>query len=97
MKLPYLNVDIASDDFQFLEDPATRLKHDSESLGRFMAVLEKSGILVEADGKYENGPLATRYPVQSGPDFVGHFIKYRRYLVPNRQRLAMRIRVGTRQ
>jgi predicted metal-binding protein/ubiquinone/menaquinone biosynthesis C-methylase UbiE len=126
MDLPYLQPDIASENFQILEDLATgnwysevlfaalelgifdalaegpssfdelaaRLECDPDSLSRFLEALSALGLIAASDGKYENGPLASRFLVRGGEWYAGHFLNYRRFLAPGWKRLPARIRAG---
>ena len=126
MQLPHQEADIASEEFQFLEDLATAYWYsevlfaaleldicgilsegssspedlarktgcDLDSLSRLLAALATLGLIVEENGKFENGPLAARYLVPGGGRFAGDFLRYRRYLVPHWQRLIPRIHEG---
>jgi predicted metal-binding protein len=76
------------------EELAKRLKCDCDGLGRFMNALAAIGLVIGAEGKYENGPLASRFLVRSGADFAGDFIHYRRFLASSWKRLSSRIRDG---
>jgi predicted metal-binding protein/ubiquinone/menaquinone biosynthesis C-methylase UbiE len=127
MELRHQKADLASEDFQFLEDLATAYWYsevlfaaleldifrflaqgpsrpadlaagcgcDLDGLRRLLAALVSLGILVEDNGRFENGPLAARYLVPGSSGYAGDFLAYRRYLAPHWQRLASRVRAGT--
>jgi predicted metal-binding protein/ubiquinone/menaquinone biosynthesis C-methylase UbiE len=126
MDIPYLHTDIASEDFQILEDLATgswysevlfaalelgvfdalsenpysfedlaiKLEYDPDSLSRFLEALRVLGLILASGGKYENGPLASRFLVRSSEWYAGHFLNYRHFLAPGWKRLPARIRAG---
>src|SRR5512143_1213345 len=49
---------------------------DLDGVGRLLAALATLGLIVEENGKYENGPLAARYLVPGGHSFAGNFLRY---------------------
>jgi predicted metal-binding protein/ubiquinone/menaquinone biosynthesis C-methylase UbiE len=78
------------------EELAGRCGGDLDGLRRLLAALVSLGLVVENDGRFENGPLAANYLVPGGDRYAGDFLRYRRYLVPHWQRLAARVREGVR-
>ncbi len=126
MNLPHQKADIASEEFQRLEDLATaywysevlftalelnifglladcpakvdrlaaQTGYDPDGLSRFLSALAALGLVVEYEGVYSNGPLASRYLTPGNDAYLGDFLLYRRYLGPHWQRLGPRIRGG---
>ena len=54
------------------------------------------GLLVEYEGEFSNGPLASSRLVPENRGYLGDFLLYRRYFAPHWQRLASRVRDGAR-
>ncbi len=128
MKLPHRHTDIASENFQRLEDLATaywysevfftslelnifglladspltvdrlaaKTGYDADGLSRFLGALAALGLVVEHEGAYSNGPLASRWLTQASSPCLRDFLLYRRYLSPHWQRLGPRIKGGVR-
>lgn len=76
------------------DDLAVRLDCDCCSLSRLLEALTAFGLIIKIAGRYENGPLASRYLVPDGATFAGHFLDYRRFLARGWRRLASRVKVG---
>lgn len=76
------------------EDLARSCGCDLDGVRRLLAALVSLGLIVEANGRFENGPLAARYLDTGSRSYTGDFLRYRRYLVPHWQRLAARVREG---
>src|SRR5208283_5165536 len=115
MNLPHQKADIASEEFQRLEDLATaywysevlfsalelnifglladcpakvdrlaaQTGYDPDGLSRFLSALAALGLVVEYEGVYSNGPLASRYLTPGNDAYLGDFLLYRRYLGPH--------------
>jgi predicted metal-binding protein/ubiquinone/menaquinone biosynthesis C-methylase UbiE len=73
---------------------AAQLDCEVDGLERLLAALTSLGLIISCQGNYENGPLASRYLVPGSDSFAGHFMDYRRLLIPHWKRLPARIRKG---
>lgn len=77
-----------------MEELAKQSGCEPDGLSRLLAALTSLGLLIEHEGRFENGPLAARYLVPGSPSYAGDFLRYRRFLVPHWQRLVPRVRGG---
>lgn len=75
---------------------AGKTGYDSDGLSRLLEVLAALGLVVEYEGEFSNGPLASNRLVPQSPGYLGDFLLYRRYFAPHWQRLAGRVREGAR-
>ena len=78
------------------DELAARTGYDAEGLSRFLNVLVALGLIVEHEGSFSNGPLASRCLVPGDDAYLGDFLLYRRYLSHHWPRLGPRIRGGVR-
>ena len=85
---------LLGDCFLSADDLREKSEYDLDALSRLLASLAALGLLAEHEGKYANGPLASRYLVPGRSSYLGDFLLYRRYLTSHWQRLAARIRHG---
>ncbi len=69
---------------------------DAEALGRLLEALVDLGLLVKAQGRFANSPLAARHLLPESPDYLGGFLAYRRYIAPHWRRLSERVCRGPR-
>ncbi|MHC1741606.1 MAG: DUF2284 domain-containing protein [Syntrophobacteraceae bacterium] len=76
------------------EGLAARSGCELDGLARLLGALAVLGLVVEREGMFENGPLASSFLVPGTPHYAGDFLLYRRYLVPHWQRLVARVRDG---
>jgi predicted metal-binding protein/SAM-dependent methyltransferase len=67
---------------------------DCQALERLLDALVEMGLLVKWEGRFANGPLATRHLLPESPDYLGDFLAYRRYIATHWQRLPDRVRRG---
>lgn len=79
-----------------VDELAEKSGYDSDGLSRFLASLGALGLIVEHEGLYANGPLASHYLIPGNSAYLGDFLLYRRYLSSHWQRLAHRIHHGVR-
>jgi predicted metal-binding protein/ubiquinone/menaquinone biosynthesis C-methylase UbiE len=75
---------------------AGKTGYDPDGLLRLLEVLAALGLVVEEQGEFSNGPLASNRLVPQGPGYLGDFLLYRRYFAPQWQRLAARVKDGAR-
>jgi predicted metal-binding protein len=75
---------------------AARTGYDPDGLSRFLDALVALGLVVEFEGLYSNGPLASRFLTRGNGACLEDFLLYRRYLSSHWQRLGSRIRDGVR-
>lgn len=68
---------------------------DRDALERLMEALVEMGLLVKWDGRFANGPLAARHLLPGGPEYLGEFLVYRRYMATHWRRLPQRVRLGS--
>ncbi len=87
--------------FGLLEDcPATvdllaaKTGYDADGLSRLLGVLVALGLVVEHEGEFFNGPLASSRLTPANRGYLGDFLLYRRYFSPHWRRLASRIKDG---
>ncbi len=73
---------------------AGRTGWDREALERLLLALTELGLTVEIPGGFTNSPLAHRYLLPAGRDYLGDFLLYRRYIASHWPRLNDRIRRG---
>jgi predicted metal-binding protein/cyclopropane fatty-acyl-phospholipid synthase-like methyltransferase len=73
---------------------AVKTGYDADGLSRFLSTLAIMGLVVEYEGEFSNGPLASKLLTPSQPGYLGDFLLYRRYFAPHWRRLAARIRHG---
>ena len=73
---------------------AAKTGYDADGLSRLLKVLVTLGLIVEYEGSFSNGPLASRCLTPGNDGYLGDFLLYRRYLGRHWQRLGPRIRSG---
>jgi len=69
---------------------------DAGGLSRFLGALVAMGLVIEYEGVYSNGPLASRWLAREDSACLRDFLLYRRYLSSHWQRLGPRIKGGVR-
>ncbi|MCF8033637.1 MAG: class I SAM-dependent methyltransferase [Desulfarculaceae bacterium] len=77
------------------EELAKAQSWDAPALERLLAALADLGLLASRQGRYANGPVALRHLLPGEPDYLGHFLAYRRYIAGHWKRLPARVRQGT--
>ncbi len=75
-------------------DLAGMTGYDGDGVERLLAALVSLGLVLERDGRFENGPLAARYLLRGGEHYAGDFLRYRKFLAAQWERLAPRLRMG---
>ncbi len=78
-----------------IDQLAAKTGYDADGLSRFLSALVALGLVVEYEGVFSNGPLASRYLTPGNDSYMGDFLLYRRYLSSHWQRLGPRIRGGS--
>ncbi|MCG8551095.1 MAG: DUF2284 domain-containing protein, partial [Desulfobacterales bacterium] len=74
-----------------LDELSSRLSCDQESLERLLKSMESLALVINERSMWFNSQTASRFLVKSAPEYMGHFILYRKYMRTQWQGLSRQL------